>query len=155
MAPPISAGRIAVDQALPGVMLAGSTTSSQRRPTAGAYLPDPRQAQSPPPPDTTLLIALAVVGLTSIGMTAALMTFAYQPDGWPLLAMVMKPPAMGNLVVQGGLGIVAFVLAARVSISGVRKWRGHVEGGRGAAVVHAVFAGAFFFAALQLARAAW
>jgi eukaryotic-like serine/threonine-protein kinase len=155
MAPPISAGRIAVDQALPGVMLAGSTTSSQRRPTAGAYLPDHRQAQSPPPPDTTLLIALAVVGLTSIGMTAALMTFAYQPDGWPLLAMVTKPPPMGTLVVQGGLGIVAFVMAARFSISGVKKWRGHVEGGRGAAVVQAVLAGAFFFAALQLARAAW
>jgi eukaryotic-like serine/threonine-protein kinase len=152
---PVTAGRIAPDQAMSGVMLAGSTTSSQRRPTAGAYLPNPRNAPSAPAPDTTLLIALAVVGLTTIGVTAALMTFAYQPDGWPLLAMVMKPSPIASLVVQGGLGLVAFIFTARFAVSGVKKWRGHIEGGRGAAVVHAVLAGAFFFAALQLTRAAW
>jgi serine/threonine-protein kinase len=149
---PTSAARTG-PESLPGVMLA-ATTSGQHRP-AGAYLREaPRQGASSAP-DMTLLIALAVVGLTAIGVTAVLMTFAYQPEGWPLLSMVMKPPPMAGLVVHGGLGLVAVLLAARFSMSGVKKWRGHVEGGRGASVLNAILAGGFFFAALQLARAAW
>ena len=151
--PPGHAGRLAGDQVLPGVMLAGSSTSTQRRPTTNAYLPEP--ARPPPAPDMGLLVALAVVGLTSIGSSAVLMTFAHRPEGWPLLALVTKPTAVLELAVQGGLGVVAFVLAARSAAQGVKKWRGFAEGGRGAAVVSAVLAGAFFFAALQLARAAW
>ena len=136
-------------------MLAGTSTSTQRRPTMNAYLPEQSVRQGAPPPDMTLLVALAVVGLTSIGMTAVLMTFAYQPEGWPVLALVTKPTSQLNLAVQGGLGVVALVVAGRLATSGVKKWRGYAEGGRGAAVMSAVFAGAFFFAALQLARAAW
>jgi serine/threonine-protein kinase len=151
---PGSAGRLTPDQALPGVMLAGASTPSHRRPMASSYLPETQQQT--PGPDVSMLVGLAVVGLTSIGVTAVLMTVAYQPEGWPLVGSVMNPvPAMLHLVVQGGLALGGLVAAGRFAMSGVKKWRGDVMGGRGAAVFNAVVAGAIFFAALQLARAAW
>ena len=145
-----------VDEPLAGVMLAGPSASSHRRPPpASAYMPDLRP---PPPvagPDTALLVGLAVIGLTSIGATAILMTMAYQPEGWPIVGFVTKPTPTTNLAVQGGLAVVALILAARSALSGLKKWRGDITGGRGAAVVSAIVAGGLFFAALQLARAAW
>ncbi len=149
---PVSAGRIASDQVLSGVMLAGSSTSS-RRPSANPYLP--ASSRPAPPPDMTPLVALAVIGLTSIGATAVLMTFLYRPEGWPLVAMVTNPTPPVSLAVQGGLGLVGLILAGRSAVTGVKKWNGTVSGGRGSAVFSALLAGGFFFAALQLARAAW
>jgi hypothetical protein len=143
-----------------GVMMTpGSPTSSQRRPAhvSNAFLPD-HQPQQPIDlgPDLSLLIGLAIIGLSAIGATAVLMTFAHQPDGWPLLALVMKPtPPTLSFIVQGGLGIVGLVLAVRCAIAGVKKWRGDLEGGRAAAIFNALLAGGFFFAAIELARAAW
>lgn len=150
--PSVNAGRRASEQVLSGVMLAGSSTSS-RRPSANPYqLAFSRPA---PPPDMTFLVALAVIGLTSIGVTAVLMTFLYRPDGWPLVAMVTKPTPAVSFVAQGGLGLVGLVLAGRSVVTGVKKWNGTIVGGRGSAVISALFAGGLFFAALQLARAAW
>ncbi len=149
---PVSAGRIASDQVLSGVMLAGSSTSS-RRPSANPYLP--ASSRPAPPPDMTPLVALAVIGLTSIGATAVLMTFLYRPEGWPLVAMVTTPTPPVSLAVQGGLGLLGLILAGRSAVTGVKKWNGTVSGGRGSAVFSALLAGGFFFAALQLARAAW
>lgn len=149
---PVSAGRMASDQVLSGVMLAGSSTSS-RRPSANPYLP--ASSRPAPPPDMTPLVALAVIGLTSIGATAVLMTFLYRPEGWPLVEMVTKPTPPVSLAVQGGLGLVGLILAGRSAVTGVKKWNGTVAGGRGSAVFSALLAGGFFFAALQLARAAW
>lgn len=151
---PPSAGRLARDQVLSGVMLAGSSTSIQRRPTMNGYLPEPSR-EGGSAPDIDLLVALAVVGLTSIGVTATLMTFAHRPEGWPLLALVTTPTPELTLAVQGGLGVVALILAARSAVAAVKKWRSVVEGGRGGAVVTAAVAGSFFFVALQLSRAAW
>lgn len=145
--------RAAPDRPLSGVMLAGSTPS-QRRPIANAYLSEPSR-QEAPPPDMTFLVALAVVGLTSIGATAVLMTFAYQPEGWPLVALVATPTPQLNLLVHAGLGGIALLVAARLAAVAVKKWRGFADGGRGGAIVSAIVAGGFFFAALQLARAAW
>ncbi|MBX3224969.1 MAG: hypothetical protein KF795_30915, partial [Labilithrix sp.] len=150
--PPVTAGRIAADQALPGVMLAGSSTSSQRRPAAHAYRPEPSRHA---PADMSFLVALGVVGLASIGVTAVLMTFVHRPEGWPIVAFVTKPTPTLNLAVQGGLGVVALVGAGKSAVGGVKKWTGAVPGGRGASIVAAVVAGGLFFATLQLARAAW
>lgn len=156
-APPRSgtagAGGMATDQALSGVMFApGAGAPSHRRPA-----PPPRAAPRSPAPtqDLTLLVALAVVGLTSIGATALLMTFAHRPEGLALVSMVTKPTPTLNFVVQAGLGLASLALAGRYAVDGVRKWRSPVGGGRGSAVLAALVAGALLFAAIELTRAAW
>lgn len=100
-----------------------------------------------------IVLALAVVGITTIGVIAGLASVASRPEGWPLVAYVTKPTATANLVIHGGLGLVGFVFGARSAADAVKKWQG--AGGRGAAVVGAMIAGALFFAGLQFARAAW
>lgn len=102
-----------------------------------------------------LLVGIAVVGLSSIGATAVLMTFAHQPDGWQLLALITKPTPTMLLLVQGGIGLALLLLAGRFAIAGVKKWRGDLGGGRPGAVFNALLAGGAFFAAIELARAAW
>lgn len=150
---PTSGGRVATDQRMSGVMFApGAAAASHRRPTPPPYL-DMRSPQ--PTQDLSLLVGLAVIGLTSIGATAVLMTFAHQPGGFGLVAMVTKPTPTLSLVVQGGLALVGLALAAKYAVGGVKKWRGDLEGGRSGAVVFALIAGALFFAAIELARAAW
>jgi hypothetical protein len=148
-----SAGRMLTDQGLSGVMFAPSAvTSPQRRvaapPHLGAPLHEPTQ-------DLSFLVGIAVVGLTSIGATAALMSFAHQPDGFGLVAMVTKPTPMLSLVVQGGLALVCLVFGAKCASGAVKKWRGEIMGGHGGAIFFAIVAGALFFAAIELARAAW
>lgn len=101
------------------------------------------------------LIAIAVVVLTAVGLTAVLMTVAYRPDGWPLVAAVSRPSPAVNLAVQGALAALAFGIGVRAVTTGVKAWRGDVSGGKAAALVQAALAGGAFFAMLQLARAAW
>jgi serine/threonine-protein kinase len=151
---PVPAVSANVPSGLPGVVLApGAPASSQRRPALnvqGTFLPE---APIRPTQDLSFLVGVAIVGLSSIGVTAALMTFAHQPDGWPLLQLITKPTPMLSILVQGGLGIVGLVLAGRHAIEGVNKWRG--AAGRASAIVSAALAGGFFFVAIELARAAW
>ncbi len=156
---PVSAGRLAPDAGMSGVMMApGASATSYRRPTAASsYLQDSAHMHTPQEqgPDMALLVGIAVVGLSSIGATAVLMTFAHQPDGWQLLALITKPTPTMLLLVQGGIGLALLLLAGRFAIAGVKKWRGDLAGGRPAAVFNALLAGGVFFAAIELARAAW
>lgn len=101
----------------------------------------------------SFVVGLAVVGLSSIGTTALLMTFAHQPEGIHVVSMVTTPTPTSNLVVHGGLGLVSLVLAAKLVMAGMKKWR--ELGGRGGAVISAILGGVFLFAAIELARAAW
>jgi serine/threonine-protein kinase len=131
-----------------------TAAAAGRRAPAGTFVPDARAA-SKTGSDATLLIGLAVVGLTSIVATAVLMTFAYRPEGWPVVGFATKPTPTINLVVQSGLALLTCAVGVRSAAGGLKKWRGDFPGGRGAAVGSALVAGALFFAALQLARAAW
>jgi serine/threonine-protein kinase len=140
---------------LPGVML-GPTASPalHRRPAPMASELDtrpPRQVATGP--DMSFVVGAGVIGLSLIATTALLMTFAHQPEGIRLVSMVTTPTSTSNLVVQGGLGLVGLVLAARFAIAAMKKWR--ELGARGGAVTSAILAGAFFFAAIELVRAAW
>jgi serine/threonine-protein kinase len=140
---------------LPGVML-GPTASPapHRRPAPIALELDARMPpQAEAGPDMSFVVGLAVIGLSLIGTTALLMTFARQPEGIHVVSMVTTPTPTSNLVVHGGLGLVGLVLTARCVMAGMKRWR--ELGGRGGAVISAMLGGAFFFAAIELARAAW
>jgi len=154
-APPSTPNRLANDQAMSGVMLAPETLSLQRRPAPAPYagLHNPRDLQNGP--DTGMLIGIAVVGLAAIGATAVLMTFAHQPEGFSLVALMTKPTSQLNLIVNGGAALGAFVLAIRTGLGAFKKWRGALDGGRGGAILSSIIAGAFFFAAIELARCAF
>jgi serine/threonine-protein kinase len=142
--------------AAPRLVLAATPPQHGPRPAAHVALrPRSARAHAAGASDMTHLVALAAVALTALGVTAALMTFAYRPEGWPLVSFFTGPTPTTNLVVNGGLALVGFVLAAQSGANGVKRWRGSVAGGRGAALVQAALAGGFLFAALQLARAAY
>jgi hypothetical protein len=133
---------------LTGVMLSGTAhPPSVRRASAPRLSPPP----PPPAPDMSFLVGIAVVGLTAIGSTAVLMTIAHQPEGFSPLGLVTKPTPMMSLVVHGGLAVVGFILTARMTAGAVKRWGTE----RGGAVVSAVFAGVIFFAAIEIARAAF
>jgi len=142
-----------LDQPLPGVMLGPTAPQPSYRREVPLQL-DVRQPPQPQTgPDVSFLVGLAVVGLSSIGVTAVLRTFAHQPEVLQLVGMVTSPTPTLNLAVHGGLALVALAIGIKAVISGVRKWR--ELGGRPGAVITAVIAGALFFAAIELARAAW
>ncbi|MBX3228355.1 MAG: protein kinase [Labilithrix sp.] len=146
-----SSSRMAVDQVLPGVMLAGSSTSTQRRGPYAPAQPPVRESQ-----DMSFVVGLAVVGLVGLGTTAVLSGVFPQPGGFAVLPLVMKPvPSQANLVVQAALAIGGLFVAGKIARGGMRRWSDELPGGRGGAVFFAVLAGAFLFAAVQLGRAAW
>jgi serine/threonine-protein kinase len=139
---------VAEVQPLPGVILSGASHSpSVRRP---ASLVSERKP-SPPVPDMSFLVGIAVVGLTAIGSTAVLMALAHQPEGFSPLGLVTKPTPMMSLLVHGGLALAGFVLTARITAGAVKRWGSE----RGGALASAVFAGAILFAAIEIARAAF
>jgi serine/threonine protein kinase len=150
-----SSSRLASDQSMSGVMLGPESLSLQRRPPPQPYLDIQHRSSAAQGPDLSFLIGLSVVGLVAIGATAALMTFAHQPDGFSLVALVTKPTKELNLVVHGGGAVAALVFAIRTGMGAMKKWRGALDGGRMGAVISSAFAGAFFFAAIELARAAF
>ncbi|MFO0735088.1 MAG: serine/threonine-protein kinase [Labilithrix sp.] len=154
-AAPPSARRVDAAAPLDGVMMSGSI-ASQRRPGA----PAPSMYQPPPEPvpkdeAMKLLVAIGVCGLVPILTTALLMTFLYSPEGWNLVAVLMKPAQPISLIIQGGLAAVAFGVAGANIRGAFRRWRGDLAGGHGAAIVYACLAGGLLFAAMQLGRAAF
>jgi serine/threonine protein kinase len=146
---------------LEGVMLAPGTASTSGNPGRRPYPPatgydlDRRRPPAQPNIEMAFLVGVSVVGLVAIFASAVLMTFAHQPGGFSILTLVTKPTPLTSLVVQGGLALAGFFLAGRFTVQGVKRWRGQVDGGRGSAIVSAIIGGAFFFAAIELARAAW
>lgn len=151
-----NATRLAPDQGMSGVMLGPESLSLQRRPPPSPYLDVQRDRPvASDGPDLTFLVGLAVVGLVAIGATAVLTTVAHQPDGFSLVGLVTKPTKELNLIVHGGGAVVGLVLAVRTGMAAMKKWRGALDGGRTGAIISAAIAGAFFFAAIELARAAF
>ena len=132
-----------------GVMMSGpsASVSSSRR---VAYAPPPTPAKTQ---DLSFLVGLGVVGLVAIFTTALLTALIHRPDGFAILSYVTKPTPTTSLIVHGGLGLVALAVAGRSAAAAVKQWRDY-EGARGGALGLAVFAGALFFAAIELLRAA-
>jgi hypothetical protein len=143
---------------LDGVMMApGVQAMSPRRPLSLAERgPSRRSSKAADAPDMSLLVGLAAIGLTLIFTTALLTSFVHQPGGFPLVALVTKPTPTLNVAVHGGLALFGFVVTARLARAALHRWRGDGEiGNRGGGVVLAAVAGSVFFAAIELARAAF
>ena len=143
-----------VDAPLDGVMMSGSV-SSQRRPAPppGLYAPPtevPTQDQA-----MKLIIAIGVVGLVPIIVTAILMTVAYAPEGWNVVAFLMKPEQPISLIVQGALAAVAFGSAGALMRGAFKRWRGEIDGGPLVSICYACIAVGLLFATMQFARAAF
>jgi hypothetical protein len=103
----------------------------------------------------SVLVSFAAVGLTAVGATAVLMTVAHQPGGFSVASALTRPTPTLNLAMNGGLALTALVIGGTNASGALKKWRGDVTGGRVGAIVQAIIGGAFFFAAIELARAAF
>lgn len=105
--------------------------------------------------DASWIIGLAVVGLVAIGTTAVITTFAHQPGGWPIIRFALGPDPLLNTIGQGLFAVGAFGVTVRSMMRSVAHWRGDLGGGRPSAIFNAIVGGGFFFAAIELARAAF
>jgi hypothetical protein len=138
---------------LDGVMMSGSISSQRRAPPPSMYQPP---AEAPPQDQAMkLLVAIGVVGLLPIITTAVLTSVAYAPEGWDVVAFLVKPSQPLSLIMQGGLALVALGSAGATIRGAFKRWRGDLAGGPGAAILYACLAGGMLFAAIQFGRAAW
>ncbi len=126
----------------------------------------PRSVNRPPPPvglhqpqpvmeDASWVIGIGVVGLVAIMTTAVITTFAHRPDGWPIIKFSIGPDPLLNMIGQGLFAVCAFAVTVRSLMRSVAHWKGDLAGGRSSAIFSAVVGGGFFFAAIELARAAF
>ncbi len=129
-------------------------------PTPGARRPDAARLASPPRPipgraDAALIVSFAVVLVAALIVMVLLTTFLDRAEGWPILAVLMKPTPTMSLLVQGGLAACALAIGGSAVRTGAKAWRGDIAGGKPSALFQAALAGALFFAAQELARTAW
>jgi eukaryotic-like serine/threonine-protein kinase len=153
-APPQSAprppARLANEEALSGVMLAGSSTS-KRSAAHGMYVERPARDVT----DMAPLVSLAVVGLVAILGTGLLMQLVHRSEGWAVARFLVGPSQSGVLAIQGGLALFAVLIGGNYFWRGLRHWRGDLSGGPPNAIVCAVVAAGAFFAAIELVSAAY
>lgn len=145
-----ASSRIATNEALSGVMLAGSSTS-KRTAAHGMYAERPTRDVA----DMAPLVGLAVVGLVAILGTGLLMQLVHRPEGWAIARFLVGPSQTGILAIQGGLALVAMLVGGNYFWRGIRHWRGDLSGGPPNAIVCAVVAAGAFFAAIELVSAAY
>jgi hypothetical protein len=136
-------------------MMAPGSTTSRRAPAAHSTSTAPSFEPPKETADMSWLVGLAVVGLVAIASTGVLTTLWHPPDGFAIVQFLVKPEPIVNTIAQGALGLVTLVVAGRSAKRGVLHWRGDLAGGRPGAIINAVFAGAFFFGAIELFRAAF
>jgi len=153
------ANRIAPDQAMPGVMMAPNASAAPSQPVRRAAPSHAAWGVEPPQPtnniDYSLLTALLFVPLVVIVVVWGLLQFVHQPEGWPIAHFMIKTTGTENTAIQGFLGFVAFLVGAQMGRRGTQHWRNELAGGKPGAILNAVIAGGFFFAAIELFRAAW
>ena len=74
-------------EAMAGVMLSASTSTSKRTAERGMYVDRPTRDVA----DMTPLVGLGVVGLVTILGTGLLMQLAHRPEGWPIGHFLIGP----------------------------------------------------------------
>jgi len=150
----VKPSRLAPEASLPGVMLAAGPSTSTRAAahgTHGMYVERPTREGA----DMRPLVGLAVVGLVAILGTGLLMQLVHRSEGWAIGRFAIGPSATGILAIQAGLALVALVIGGNYVWRGIRHWRGDLSGGHPSAIVCAVVAAGAFFAAIELASAAY
>ncbi len=101
------------------------------------------------------VVGLCVITLIALGTIGALMSVAHRPDGLALVRMVVPGSDLAIGVGQSALALVAAILGGSRGRQAFRTWNGEGAGTRSSAVIGAIVAGALFFAAIELVRAAW